>query len=217
MAVHRSRRDKENMLRMAVAAYTFESKARGTSKWKGKRHWFWLHVRWDTSKIPKRDAENGEIYLGTQLVNCRCTHTHTHPHILSLMTDSHDRFKAQHTRKGQQKCDVYSLRNGCDPLISRAEGRVHRRAACEIKQKIGHRFSISKWPEGSRSVLCGPHTLILSLMTDSRHSIPDRGNKSVLSLRNGYDPPVSWLPHIVLRAESRAACTVVQLARSSKK
>ena len=29
-----------------------------------------------------------EIYLGTQLVNCRCTHTHTHPHILSLMTDS---------------------------------------------------------------------------------------------------------------------------------
>ena len=38
MAVHRSRRDEENMLRMAVAAYTFESKASGTSKGKGKRH-----------------------------------------------------------------------------------------------------------------------------------------------------------------------------------
>ena len=66
------------------------------------------------------------------------THTHTHTHFIT-----HDRFKAQHTRKGQQKCDVYSLRNGCDPLIS-------------------------------------------------------------------------WLPHTV-RAEPRAACTVVQLARSSKK
>ena len=39
----------------------------------------------------------------------------------------------------------------------------------------------------------------------------------MLSLRNGCDPPVSWLPHTVLRAEPRAACTVVQLARSSKK
>ena len=38
MAVHRSRRDEENMLIMAVAAYTFESKARGTSKGRGKRH-----------------------------------------------------------------------------------------------------------------------------------------------------------------------------------
>ena len=36
MAVHRSRRDEENMLIMAVAAYTFESKARGTSKARGK-------------------------------------------------------------------------------------------------------------------------------------------------------------------------------------
>ena len=34
----RSRRDEENLLIMAVAAYTFESKARGTSKWRGKRH-----------------------------------------------------------------------------------------------------------------------------------------------------------------------------------
>ena len=36
MAVHRSRRDEENMLIMAVAVYTFESKARGTSKGRGK-------------------------------------------------------------------------------------------------------------------------------------------------------------------------------------
>ena len=38
MAVHRARRDEENMLMMVVAAYTFESKARETSKRRGKRH-----------------------------------------------------------------------------------------------------------------------------------------------------------------------------------
>ena len=66
-------------------------------------------------------------------------------------------------------------------------------------------------------------------MTDSRHSTPERGNKSVVfSLRNGCDPLISWLPHTVperearqaedtVRAERRAVCTVVQLARSSKK
>ena len=55
-----SRRDEEDILIMAMAAYTFESKARGTSKGRRKRHGFWLHVHWDTSKIPKRGAENTE-------------------------------------------------------------------------------------------------------------------------------------------------------------
>ena len=54
------RRDEENILIMAVAAYTFESKAKGTSKGRGKRRGFWLHVHLDTSKIPKRGAENTE-------------------------------------------------------------------------------------------------------------------------------------------------------------
>ena len=127
------------MLRMAVAAYTFESKARGTSKWKGKKTLILAACALGyVENTEERCRKHREIYLGTQLVNCRCTHTHTPTHFIT-----YDRFKAQHIRKGQQKCDVYSLRNGCDPLIS-------------------------------------------------------------------------WLPHTV-RAEPRAACTVVQLARSSKK
>ena len=58
-----------------------------------KNHWFWLHVRWDTPKIPKRGAENTEIYLGTQLENCRCTHTRTHTHArTNTHFITHDRF-----------------------------------------------------------------------------------------------------------------------------
>ena len=52
-----------------------------------------------------------------------------------------------------------------------------------------------------------PH--ILSLMTDSRHSTPERGNKSVMC--------TVFETVVTLSAEPRAACTVVQLARSSKK
>ena len=105
----------------------------------------------------QRDAENRNLFGNPA---CKLSvHTHTPTHFIT-----HDRFKAQHTRKGQQKCDVYSLRNGCDPLISWLPHtvRAEPRAACEIKQKIGHRFSISKWPEGSRTVLCGPHTLFIT-------------------------------------------------------
>ena len=50
----------------------------------------------------ERCRKHREIYLGTQLVNCRCTHTHTHTHTQThTHFITHDRFRAQHTRKGQ--------------------------------------------------------------------------------------------------------------------
>ena len=71
-----------------------------TDREQGERNktpfFFFLHVHWDTSKIPKKGAENAERSIwepGLKTVGVYAhtrthTHTHTHTHILSLMTDS---------------------------------------------------------------------------------------------------------------------------------
>ena len=44
---------------------------------RNKTHWFWLHVRWDTSKIPKKGAENAERSIWEPgLKTVGVTHTH---------------------------------------------------------------------------------------------------------------------------------------------
>ena len=75
-----------------------ESKARGTSKGRGTRPWFWLHVCWDTLKIPKKGAENTKRSIWEPGLKSVGAHTHTHTHFIT-----HDRFIAQHTRKTQRR------------------------------------------------------------------------------------------------------------------
>ena len=143
---------------MAVAVYMFESKARGTSKRRGKNTDFGCMCVGIRRKY-RRGSENTEIYLGTQLENCRYTHTHTHTH-------THSRARSR----------THTFYHSWQIL-----GTAHQKGAIKV------------W--------------------------------DVASLRNVCDPLISWLPHTVrvssaghtVRAEPRAACTVVQLARSSKK
>ena len=96
--------------------------------------------------------------------NCRCTHTHTFYHSWQILGTAHQKgaikvWCVQSSKwlwPSHQLAATHCARHqlAATHCARRAESRVHRRAACEIKQKIGHRFSISKWPEGSRSVLC---------------------------------------------------------------
>ena len=74
-------------------------------------------------------------------------------------------------------------------------------------------------PACKLSVHTHTHTHILSLMTDSRHSTPERGNKSVMCPVFETAVTLSSAGCYTLCApRPRAACTVVvQLARSSKK
>ena len=79
----------------------------------------------------------------------------------------------------------------------RAEGRVHRRAACEIKQKIGHRFSISKWPEGSRSVLCPVSNLCTGVSLSSAGWLVPCTRGRSCSLRDQEQIQSSFFNHTV--------------------
>ena len=75
----------------------------------------------------ERCRKHREIYLGTQLVNCRCTHTHTHTHtyILSLMTDS--RHSTPERGSKNVMCTVFDtavtlLSAGCHTLCALSRG-----------------------------------------------------------------------------------------------
>ena len=184
---------------MAVAAYTFESKARGTSKGRGKRHWFWLHVCWDTSKILKRGAENTEKSIWEPSLKSVGAHTHTHTfyHSWQILGTSH--------QKGAIKvwCVQFSKRLWPSHQLAathcarRAKGRVHHRAACEIKQKICHRFSISKWPEGSRSVLCPVSNLCTAVSLSSAGWLVLCTRGQSCSLRDQVQIQSSFFSHTV--------------------
>ena len=131
------------MLIIAVAAYTFESKARGNKQVERKKTLILAaYALGYVENTEERCRKHREIYLGTQLENCRCTHTH----ILSLMTDS--RHSTPERGNKSVMCPVFQtavpLLMAATHCARRAEGHVHRGAACEIKQKIGHRFSVSK-------------------------------------------------------------------------
>ena len=108
----------------------------------------------------ERCRKRREIYLGTQLENCRCSHTHTHTqthtfyHSWQIPGTTHQKgvIKVCCVQSSKQLWPSHQL--AATHCARRAECRAHRRAACKIKQKLGHHFSISKWLEGSKSVLC---------------------------------------------------------------
>ena len=96
------------------------------------------------------------------------THTHTHTHTrththtyIHTFYHSWQILDTTHQKGAIKVCCVQSSKRlrpshqlAATHCAHRAEGRVHRRAACVIKKKLGHHFSISKRPEGSKSVLC---------------------------------------------------------------
>ena len=135
----------------------------------------------------ERCRKHREIYLGTQL-ELKTVGAHTHTHILSLMTDSVHSTPERGSKSVM--CTVFetavtvwpSHQLAATHCERRAEGRVHRRAACEVEQKIGHRFSISKWPEGRRIVLCPVSNLCtgVSLSSAGRLVLCTRGQSCSL-------------------------------------
>ena len=159
MAVHRSRGDEENMLIMAVAAYAFESKARGTSKGRGKRHWSCCMCVGIRRKYRRKVQKTQRNLFGNpawKLSVHTHTHTHTFYHSWQILGTAHQKgaIKVCCVQSSKRLWLSHQLAATQTHCARRAEGRVHRSAACEIKKKLGHLFSISKWPEGSRSVLC---------------------------------------------------------------
>ena len=110
----------------------------------------------EQGKRNKRCRKRRDIYFGNPAWNCQCTHTHTHTHTHTYTFYHSWQILGTTHKKGAIKvcCVQSSKRLWPSHQLAATHCTTSRHAACEIKQKLGHRFSISKWPEGSRSVLC---------------------------------------------------------------
>ena len=78
VAVHRSRRDEENMLIVAVTAYAFGDPVRNKQGERNKTLILAACALGHVGNTEERCRKRSEIYLGTRLENCQCyTHKHT--------------------------------------------------------------------------------------------------------------------------------------------
>ena len=83
------------------------------------------------------------LYLGTQLVNCQCTHTHPHTHILSLMTDS--RHSTPERGHKSVMCPAFETAvtlssGGCHTLCAPSRGPCA--PSCSLRDQAKNRSSL---------------------------------------------------------------------------